>query len=283
MINDYIFKLGEVRPGNDPDGGDRIKVRLKEDSNVADQDLPWCFPILPKMNYIIPKPGESVFVFVSRSGKYFEDRFWIGPIISQLNKISYDPFYYSARSFLSSGYVLPEENPLRNKNAIGIYPDRDDIAMIGRYNTDIVHKDNVLNIRCGVASQTDKTSFNTKDIGFVQMVYKSRTDKNGNNPYNTSINIVSDKINLISYQSAVRFNTTDRKELITDAVMQDILDRAHVLPYGDILVDFLKLFLKSYTSHVHSYPGNPPIIDKNMTNLLTFNLNDMLSQSIRIN
>jgi hypothetical protein len=65
--------------------------------------------------------------------------------------------------------------------------------------------------------------------------------------------------------------------------MQDILDRAHVLPYGDILVDFLKLFLKSYTSHVHSYPGNPPIVDKNMTNLLTFNLNDMLSQSIRIN
>lgn len=282
MIDDYIFKLGEVRTGDDPDGGGRIKVRLREDSNAADQDLPWCFPMLPKMNHIIPKPGESVFVFVSRNGKYFEDRFWIGPIISQLNKISYDPFYYSSRSFLSSGYVSPEENPARNKNSDGIYPDRDDIAMIGRYNTDIVHKNNVLNIRCGIVSQ-DKTSFNSKDLGFVQMIYKSRTDKNGNNPYNTSINIVSDRINLISYDSILKFNTTDSKELITDAVMKQILDKAHVLPYGDTLVSFIKLFLKSYTTHVHSYPGSPPIIDKNMTDLLSFNLDNMLSQSIRIN
>ena len=283
MVDDYIFKLGEVRPGDDPNGGDRIKVRLKEDSNAADTDIPWCFPMLPKMNYVIPQPGESVFVFVSRKGKYFEDRFWIGPIISQLNKISYDPFYYSARSLLSSGYVPPEENPVRNKNASGIYPDRNDIAMIGRYNTDIVHKNNVLNIRCGITSQDDKTSFNSKDLGFIQMSYKHRTDKNGNNPYNTAINIVSDRINLISYNSSVKFNTTDSKELITDSVMQQILDKAHALPYGDTLIAFIKLFLNSYKTHVHSYPGMPPIIDKNMTDLLSFNLDSILSSSIKIN
>ena len=48
---------------------------------------------------------------------------------------------------------------------------------------------------------------------------------------------------------------------ISDKDMQKILDEAHVLPYGDVLVDFLMAFLQMFKAHTHKYPNDRPCPD----------------------
>ena len=40
--------------------------------------------------------------------------------------------------------------------------------------------------------------------------------------------------------------------------MTNIIKKAHQLPYGDILVDFLSDFVNMFKSHVHTYHETPP-------------------------
>ena len=76
-----------------------------------------------------------------------------------------------------------------------------------------------------------------------------------------------------------------------DEAMAKILEKAHKLPYGDVLCDFFSLFLKMYMSHVHPYPGMQPIVaDPDSLAFLTKYGTDknvledkLLSKDIRIN
>ena len=42
--------------------------------------------------------------------------------------------------------------------------------------------------------------------------------------------------------------------------MQRIIESIHKLPYGDVLCDFLSLFIKMYESHVHPWHGMKPVV-----------------------
>ena len=62
-----------------------------------------------------------------------------------------------------------------------------------------------------------------------------------NKPKNTSvINLVANKLNLISHDGEHTFNLTDPKGLITDEEQEKINKEAHPLVYGDTLVEFLE-------------------------------------------
>ena len=71
--------------------------------------------------------------------------------------------------------------------------------------------------------------------------------------------------------------------MITDDVMQKIIDTAHQLPYGDVLVEFLKLFIEVFTTHYHAYSGLPPSPSSKQAELTTYKFENMLSESVRIN
>jgi len=107
---------------------------------------------------------------------------------------------------------------------------------------------------------------------------KTNTDKSG-----SVINMVGNKINLISHDGPHTFNLTNPEELISTEEQKKINNEAHPLVYGDILVEFLEL-VKSYVAgHIHNYHGMPATELPNKINVLNFNLDRILNKNINSN
>lgn len=288
--DDRIFRECEVLSVIDDKAGLRIKVRLTPDDadckNI--EDLPFCYPLMPKHFHINPKVGEMVLVICSILGASKGRRWFIGPIISQQYALNYDPFNYSAKSLLDYGkYTLPLPNPDLNPENEGTYPEREDIAIQGRQNADLILKNNEVRLRCGFKKEPDGKPkntllFNREDLSYIQMKYKKLKDHEKKD-FSSSINIVADRINLLSHDSKTPFTLNNRKDLITDEELVKILEQAHPLPYGDELMDFLKQLIEVIRTHTHPFSMDPPCFTSPQTKVLNTNLNDMLSKSIRIN
>lgn len=274
MSINNIFKFGVVVDVKDEFDGDRVKIYVKglDPVNFKLDDIPYAFPLLPKNIYVKPKIGEHVFVF-TQNDDGSNDRFWVGPIISQPHKLDYDTV--TAKSFFKSGLINPDIAPSENPKNNGVQLENNDIGLQGRGSTDLILKPNEVRIRAG--KSIDLRDFNRENPSYIQIKY----DKKNNIGYT---NIVSDYINILSHKSIDKYYLTDPTSLINDEELNKIIEKAHKLPYGDVLVEFMKLFLKAFSSHVHAYAGLPP--DSNqieVKNLLSFDLESMLSNYIKIN
>lgn len=283
LNNTYIMRICEVISVDDNVGGDRIKVRLlPEDRGLSDSDLPYVFPLLPKLIHVKPKVGEAVFVLCADINNPQTNRRYIGPIISQMQfseKCDYD---YNANTLLSSGVKEPEKSIYEKKDSKGAFPEDNDIALIGRKYSDVILSDNDLKIRCGGRKLTNgkinDVSFNNEDPAYILLKYP----ENKHNNSRSSVNIVADDINILSHKSLNKYNLTDNNDLITDEELNKITESAHELPYGDKLVDFLKIFVTAFKKHTHPYAGLPPCTDSSFKALDEYNLRDILSEHIKI-
>ena len=289
----------------------RIKVRIKGsmttggDDSILDENLPWCFPLMPKHFSVQPKVGEVVLLFVFSKQQQHVDRLYIGPIISQLPKLNEDPFLYSALNGFSFGVESPLVNPAQIPDLNGVFANPEDVVVQGRYNTDITQKVNEIVIRAGkfenATTNEFKIAFNFKTQGFIQIINDARvvTTEETNNLdaaefdkfFGSMTNIVSNKINLISHNGTPKFNL-NQETLLSDSEMIRILDEAHQLPFGDVLLEYLKLMKDALFSHVHNGSGNPPTdltISGNKQALAAFKSKAdslekaMLSRNVRIN
>ena len=65
--------------------------------------------------------------------------------------------------------------------------------------------------------------------------------------------------------------------------MLKIFEKSHKMVYGDLLVEFINLFKKFAVNHVHPYSGMPPVQDETLNKLMSYNLNNILSENIRLN
>ena len=73
----------------------------------------------------------------------------------------------------------------------------------------------------------------------------------------TITTIVANKINLITHRDGQpRFNVTNQNDLISEEEMERILNEAHPIPFGDILLEYLRLFKDALFYHVHNGHGN---------------------------
>jgi len=97
------------------------------------------------------------------------------------------------------------------------------------------------------------------------------------------INVVADKINLLSHKGDKTFNITDPKNLITDDEQEIINNTAHPVVYGDNLVQFLKLIKLFVNSHVHAYHGSKPDQSDVVKNINDFTLETILNKNINTN
>jgi hypothetical protein len=266
------IEIGIVKSVYDKDNLGRIKVRIKGpksrggDDNTPDTDLPWCFPMIPKLLSSQPKVGEAVFIFSFGKDKKLIDRMYIGPIISQPQNLAFDPFYNSALA----GFTFANQTPGKSTNDIpqlkGVFPDPQDVSIQGRYNTDITQKHNEIVIRAGKfeAYTPDKVNpfnfaFNANTQGFIQIKNDVPiADKEANTTSNGTItNIMANKINLLTHKGgSPRFNL-NQDNLITDDEMARILEEAHQLPFGDVLLEYLILMKNALFFHVHNGNGNP--------------------------
>lgn len=289
MTNEDIISFGIVKNTLDPSGAGRIQVRIfGDDDKYSNEELVWAFPLLPKILHIHPKAGETVMIINRLLGNNRSGRFYIGPIISQPQMMYEEITQQSALRAIQGTQIGPLEHPEILAKRIGTLPKYDDVAILGRKDTDIILKDDDIQIRCGVkkTNQIDKTdfSFNNVHPAFIKM--KHITGENVKAVgYESVINLVADKINFIGTDSRNKFNIDDKDELISDEEVNRFINEAHQVPFGDKLIEFLRIFITAFQSHTHAFVGNSktPCKDATYKALSDYNLESMLSTTMRIN
>ena len=299
---EIVIRLGEVVDINDEYEGSRIKVRLDQDNGIQTKDLPYAFPLLPKTLQSVPKVGEAVLVILSRLGNKNSQRYYIGPLISQPQYLYEEKFNNgrgTSNSLIQGSVSKPIETIAHYNEPKGAFPDKNDIALLGRKSEDIVLKDGEIDIRCGirgaklfdnatVGQSNEETGlkgdvvFNNQSPAYLQLKFKRGLCKGNKQVADSVINLVADKINIISHKDAENFPLTDQHELIKENEIDDIMSKLHQLPYGDLLVDALSKFRKALQNHVHSYPGLPPVSCEYMVSALGVDLDKILSEHVRI-
>jgi hypothetical protein len=96
------------------------------------------------------------------------------------------------------------------------------------------------------------------------------------------INMVAEKINLLSHKSAFNFNLTDPEQMITPEIQLEINSKAHPMVHGDTLYEFLTLVKQYILTHVHPYAGLPADPDEIVQEIRKYDLNNLLDKNIRI-
>lgn len=168
-----IIRIGEVTSVVDNTKSGRIQVRIVGvDDTETDSSLIQCVPLLPKYLITLPKVGESVFVFQyehndsSPTASFKNKRFWIGPLITQPTKLEGES-YNSSLSILPDGYTKLKDPNLDN----GAYGNDEDVVLQGRFNTDILQKDNQMWLRVGKTIDGQPNKFNDQNLGYIQLKY----------------------------------------------------------------------------------------------------------------
>ena len=288
MSNKTIIKICQVIDVYDDTDGERIKVRLSpEDDRKSDDKIPYAMPLLPKLIHVKPKVGEFVLIVLTEIGNGHSVRYYIGPIISQPQHMEKEDSLISATSLYPGALKLPDVAPSTDADSHGALAKDEDVALYGRKKNDIILTDNDVRIRCGnrLSGNENKGGivFNRTDPAYLLLRHTDNKNGEKDNEYRSTATIVADKINLIGNQSKELFRTNDKNDLITNDEMQKIIDKAHELPYGDVLVDFLKIFVGAFAKHVHPYPGLPPCQTSDYIETTTYDLKKILSDSVRIN
>ena len=266
--------IGEVVSVDDNKGLGRIKVRIKGpinlggDDGVLDKDLPWCTPLIPKMFSVQPKPKESVYLLNFGRDKQHVDRMYMGPIISQPQKLGFDAYYGTSLAGFSFASIAPNIDVTTIPELDGVFPNPSDVSIEGRSNTDMIHKDNEILIRVSKSiPSTPSTAnpypfkFNRNTQRYIQV--KGNVSLNPSNSIKGTVtNVVSNKINLITHDGGTpRFNVTNQTNMISDEVLAKIIGPeseggAHRLPFGDVLLEYLRLLKNALYYHVHNGNGN---------------------------
>jgi hypothetical protein len=251
IIRNRTIFYGEVISIEDETDGGRIRVRIPElDNRTGNNDLPWCYPLLPKFFHIYPQTGEMVRVFIEDNKFPERSRFWMGSIISQPQKIGYDS-KFTALSTTNLGLTKPEKAPSTYPDADGVYPTKDDVGIVGKVNTDVILRLNEVHLRAGKHENGDVLKLNTKNPASIGLIYEpiegSQTE------YYSNTIIQSDKIALISHDGnphfkAARMTSEDRVR---------IFEEGHPIARADVLIEALEVIRVALINHIHGYSGLP--------------------------
>lgn len=268
---------GEVISIEDPTDGGRIKVKIPHlDNKIANDDLPWCYPLMPKFFHIYPKVGEMVRIFIEDI-KYTErSRFWLGSIISQPHKINYDTVF-TALSTTNMAVSSPDPAPSTYPDAVGVYPTKEDVAIVGRLNTDIILRLNQTTIRVGKHENDNPLKLNTKNPAEITLTFEQNNTTDGEFYSNTVI--LSDKIAILSHDGNPKFKAAN----LTPADRQKIFENGHPMVRGDVLVEALNILRRAVVNHIHGYSSLPADKTALINDLEKINFEGILQKNIVTN
>lgn len=249
-------------------------------TGTVKNELVWCEPLMPKYINILPRKGEMVRVAVFNYRNKFKRRLYIGPVVGQqtvedfknpkysttMNKVEYKSY--------GKSWTTEVDTKIENKDW-SVWPSKDDISIIGRVNTDLILKDknnyNEVILRAGKIDWTTLTD-PTPKLNKVNPAYitvnhtlprnaTTSVEKSlGLDKNRTHINIVADKLNLISHLGS-SVKAAAPSILTGDDPSQQYnteITSLHPVIYGDLMWDFLSLLKEYVSSHVHPYDGLPP-------------------------
>jgi len=305
---EVVIKRGQVESVDDSAGALRIKVRTEEDGDRPLSDIPYAFPLMPKAFQSVPKPGEGAFILTTTTRNRDSQRHYLGPIISQpqFNDLCLHSYGRGqSTSVLEGGVIYPLEKISNFSETDGSFPEVSDVAMVGRGSQDIIMRDNSktlsneVDIRCGIRGKLEssykeafkennnpnllgKVIFNNFDPAYIQLKYKNKLTTEDGQQANSIINLVADKINIISNQDDNSFELTDVKELIPEAKLDETMSKLHQLPHGDTLVKLLNLIINAISTHVHPFAGMIPVRAGYVEEMQDYPTEDILSKHVRI-
>jgi hypothetical protein len=263
---------GRVVSIDDPTDGGIIKVKIEKlDDFIADADLPEAYPILPKFFYVLPKIGEVVRVFIPDLQTPQAGRQYIGSVISQLHKIGNNSFY-TALATTNVYKSTPDKAPSTFPDAKGVFPEKEDIAIIGRDNTDMILREREVEIRAGKHDVGDILQLNKTNPSSIKLTI----DADGTVSSNV---VMADKIALISHDGIPKFKAAevDEEERIR------IFEEAHPMVRGDVLLAILEIIRKAILQHVHPYDKMEADLSKIIVDLQNLDLENILQKNIVIN
>lgn len=237
----------------------------------------------------------------------------------------YDSGRGDAMSLLSTGKPLKNSALTSIGRAEGVtkgsFPDVEDVALVGRGQEDIILKyraassgnpteSSEVDIRAGIRLKATGDSvkylkgnvaFNHSNPGYIQVKYRNsgisglregigdaideKYESEEIRQANSVVNVVADKINLISHKDSNCFGgaITDNEQLVTEEEIDNIMSQLHRSVYGDKLVTLLKLIVKALSNHTHSYMMLPPVvIGTDIEVLNSYNFESILSPNVRI-
>lgn len=119
-----------------------------------------------------------------------------------------------------------------------------------------------------------------------QRIIKERVEVEEQNAFDkfdgSVLNLVAEKINLLSHFNDKNYNLTDPENMIDGETQTEINTTAHPTIKGDILVEFLNLLKAFIANHVHPYHGMPVDKDVIVNKILNYNLDSLLNKNIRL-
>jgi hypothetical protein len=323
--NDVVLvrKQGSTGVNGDPNSITNITDPLKvnalskrkstnnpEVTNQACTEVPWAVSLLPKHLQVMPKVGEMCMVIVFNNNNPQQNRAWIGPLMSDKSKLSYEDAN-SGGDLLNSN-VIPKstkdvtenlnengEDLKRKGDFTGGFPEKTDIAIMGRNNSDIVlptrkegpdrlNTGGEVLIRAGKFSfkKSKELTLNTVNPGFLRI--KVMDLKNDIESSETHSMLYSDYISIVSYKNSDGRTGTPKVFKINPLLEKDVdlknfHDALSPMVRGDRLVEFLRLLVNYVKNHNHPYHKHPATNSNSKPEIEKFDLLSILSPHIRIN
>jgi hypothetical protein len=267
---------GEVVDIIDPTDGGRIRVKIPDlDNKTSNPDLPWCYPMLPKFVHVFPKVGEYVRIFIEDVKYPQRSRYWMGSVISQPQKINFDSIY-TALSTTNMGLTNPDPAPSTYPDADGVYPLQEDVAIVGRVNTDVILRINEVHIRAGKHENGDVLKLNVKNPATIDMIFEPKSSEGD---YYSNTIIQADKIAILSHEGNPQFKATR----LTPEDRQRIFSEGHPMARADVLVEALNIIRNAIITHIHGYSNLPADKTAIINSLENMNLDAIMQKNIVIN
>lgn len=297
IYSDYI--KDDNHKNDRPFDGLRIRAEFEGSDFPKDKkEIPWAFPLLPKVFQSVPKVGEAVFIFY-HDGKNGQ-RYYLGPIISQPQFFNYAE-KKTATSLLKPNESAPLERISDDEgNTNGAFPKTSDVAVIGRGSEDIIlryddrTRKSEIQLRAGVRKEPindpnpnmiGNIIFNKMDPAYIQLKFKNGLASKNKQDGNSIINMVADRINIMSNKDEnIAHNIKDQNDMIADSKMDEVMSQLHQVPMGDKLVNLLELMKNCIIYHMHAWSGLESCGDRRgyLDSLKSFDINSILSEYVRI-
>jgi hypothetical protein len=272
--------FGEVISTFDENEGGRIKVRIPDlDTNTEDQNLPDCYPLLPKFFHVFPVVGEIVRIFLEDTRYPQRGRLWQGSVISQLQNISFDP-RITALNTTNVNLGNPATALSKIPSAQGVFPTQNEIALLGRNNADIILRNNETEIRAGKHIIDNVLERNTLNPSSLKLTIETVTGGTANEPKTRSSQVmIADKIAILSHDGIPKFPAINIDSETRDRIFKE----GHPMTRGDILARILEIFRDAIVQHVHPYPRLPADQTDIINDLENLDISSILQENIVIN
>lgn len=288
-----------VVSSNDPLEQNRIRARIigvdqkgeikgGRDKDIPDDKLPFAIPLSPSFLNATPLEGEMVILILDNPEINTSPRFWVGPIISSKLKYKYQAFKEAVKIFDYTDFGS-NQNIKSRPSPSRIWPDKTDVALMGRDDSQIILKPRELHLSSGIFK---KGTFETnKDHpSFIQLIQFDSPNSTKENPEPiefSQANMTSTNINI--YSPRGKFRKKDLQKFETNEDLKNFGDTAlnlHPSVFGDELIKLLDIIIRTLSTHIHT-PQSPPAPDPNFTALQEYTvggkLQDLISKHVRIN